>query len=79
MRKKVTPMFRSLSIATAAVVASLMLAPLAMAEESPAFVAQNEARQQALEVRQDVALRQQEMKTQQAATQQQKHDTQNHS
>lgn len=72
-------MFRSLSIATAVVVSSLMLAPLAMAEESPAFVAQTQAHQQALEVRQEVAARQDALKTQQAASEQHRHDTQNHS
>lgn len=77
--KKVFTMLRSLSIATSMVIGSLLLSPLAMAEESPAFVAQTEARQQALEQRQDVAAQQQELKTRQAASQQQKHDLHNHS
>lgn len=77
--KKVIDMFRSLSIATAVVMSTLVLSPLALAEESPAFVAQTEARHEAVEQRQEIAAQQQELKTRQAATQQQKHDTQNHS
>ncbi|WPP00789.1 hypothetical protein SFA35_05290 [Pseudomonas sp. HR96] len=77
--KKVIDMFRSLSIATAVVMSSLILSPLALAEESPAFVAQTQARHEAVEQRQELAAHQQEMKTRQAALQQQKHDIQNHS
>lgn len=42
--KKVLKMSNSMGIASAFVLSSLFLSPLAMAEESPAFVAQNAAR-----------------------------------
>ncbi|WP_249677250.1 hypothetical protein [Pseudomonas abieticivorans] len=42
-------MSNSMGIASAFILSSLFLSPLAMAEESPAFVAQNEARHAAFE------------------------------
>ncbi|VVN72024.1 hypothetical protein [Pseudomonas fluorescens] len=42
-------MSNTMGIASAFVLSSLFLSPLAMAEESPAFVAQNAARADALE------------------------------
>jgi hypothetical protein len=47
--KKVLKMSNSMGIASAFVMSSLFLSPLAMAEESHAFVAQNAARAAALE------------------------------
>lgn len=72
-------MTRSLSFASLIVVSSLLLSPLAMAEESPAFVAQTQGHEQALEHRQELAQKADELKTQQAASQQQKNDLTNHS
>jgi len=61
-------MSKSLGIAGAIMLSSLMLSPLAMAEESPAFVARNEAVQANFEHHQEaVALKaQQHQNTQQA-------------
>lgn len=47
--KKVFKMSNTMGIASAFVLSSLFLSPFAMAEESPAFVAQNAARANALE------------------------------
>ncbi len=61
-------MSKSLGIAGAIILSSLMLSPLAMAEESPAFVARNEAVQANFEQHQEaLALKaQQHQNTQQA-------------
>ncbi|WP_455922276.1 hypothetical protein [Pseudomonas putida] len=61
-------MSKSLGIAGAIILSSIMLSPLAMAEESPAFVARNEAVQANFEQHQEaLALKaQQHQNTQQA-------------
>ena len=49
LSKKVFEMSTSMGMASVFVLSSLLLSPLAMAEESPAFVAQNVARAAAFE------------------------------
>jgi len=49
LSKKVFEMSSSMGMASVFVLSSLLLSPLAMAEESPAFVAQNAARAAAFE------------------------------
>ena len=60
-------MSSSMGMASVFVMSSLLLSPLAMAEESPAFVAQNEARAAAFEQHQQTlaASHKNDVKTQQ--------------
>ncbi|WP_296255667.1 MULTISPECIES: hypothetical protein [unclassified Pseudomonas] len=63
-------MFKSIGIASALVLASLLTTPFAMAEESPAFVARNQALQaNFVQHEQAIAAKAREQeKTQQAST-----------
>lgn len=62
-------MFKSIGIASALIVSSLFAAPFAMAEESPAFVARNDAIHANFEQHEDaLAAKAREDKTQQAST-----------
>ncbi|KMN21484.1 hypothetical protein ACTXN4_17135 [Pseudomonas helleri] len=60
-------MSTSMGMASVFVLSSMMLSPLAMAEESPAFIAKNEARAAAFEQRQTelAASHQNDVKSQQ--------------
>jgi len=63
-------MFKSIGIASALIVSSLLAAPFAMAEESPAFVARNEAVHTNFEQHEEAlaAKAKEQDKTQQAST-----------
>lgn len=63
-------MFKSIGIASALIVSSLLAAPFAMAEESPAFVARNDATHANFEQHEEAlaAKAMEQDKTQQAST-----------
>ena len=63
-------MFKSIGIASALVISSLLAAPFAMAEESPAFVARNDVIHASLEQHAEAltALAREPSKNQQAST-----------
>ena len=63
-------MFKSIGIASALIVSSLLAVPFAMAEESPAFVARNEAVHANFEQHEEAlaAKAKEQDKTQQAST-----------
>jgi hypothetical protein len=63
-------MFKSIGIASALVISSLLAAPFAMAEESPAFVARNDVIHANLEQQAEAltALAKEQDKNQQAST-----------
>ena len=63
-------MFKSIGIASALILSSLWVAPFAMAEESPAFVARNEALHASFEQHEEAlaAKAREQDKTQQAST-----------
>lgn len=63
-------MFKSIGIASALIVSSLLAAPFAMAEESPAFIARNDAVHLRFEQHEDAVATKatEQAKTQQAST-----------
>lgn len=70
MQEGFTQMFRSIGVASALILSSLLAAPFAMAEESPAFVARNAAVHASFEQHEEAlaAKASQQDKVQQAST-----------